>query len=346
MTAGEGRAPAGAALRPGSRLAGYRIERVLGRGGMGSVYEASQVSLERRVALKVISPELGADESFRERFRREARIAATVEHPNLLPVYEAGETRDGRLYISMRYVDGDDLESRLRRLGPLGAAEALAIFGQVAGALDAAHAAGLIHRDVKPANVLLEERRGAAYAYLADFGLAKELAGPPAGAKTRSLLGTVDYMAPEQVAGEGYGAGVDIYAFGGMVYRALTGSVPYRRDTSAATLVAHREAPVPRPTQRAPELPSAFDDLVARAMAKDPSSRAASAGELIHRVTRELEYAGMPVEGAEAPTVVDATGQASEPLRDGRSLILRTAMYIAVYAPIWVAAYLIGRYLL
>ena len=343
MTADEGFTQLGDELEPGARLAGYRIERLLGRGGMGSVYEATQVSLDRRVALKVISRRLGADESFRERFRRESRAAAAVEHPNLLPVYEAGDTPDGRLYLSMRFVDGSDLESRLRRLGPLGAAEVLSILGQIAGALDHAHAAGLIHRDVKPANVLLEERRGAVHAYLADFGLAKEIHAPTAHTETGKLLGTVDYLAPEQIAGEDYGAGVDIYAFGGMVYRALTGSVPYRRDTSAATLIAHREAPVPRPSERAPGLPAVFDELVARAMAKDPNRRAASAGELIAWATGALESAGEPVDPDETPTMVDLADEATEALGQERSPARKLFVYIAVYAPIWVAAYLLGR---
>jgi len=343
MTADEGSTQLGDELEPGSRLAGYRIERLLGRGGMGSVYEATQVSLDRRVALKVISRRLGADESFRERFRRESRAAAAVEHPNLLPVYEAGDTPDGRLYLSMRFVDGGDLESRLRRLGPLGAAEVLSILGQIAGALDHAHAAGLIHRDVKPANVLLEERRGAVHAYLADFGLAKEIHATTAHTETGKLLGTVDYLAPEQIAGEDYGPAVDVYAFGGVVYRALTGSVPYRRDTSAATLIAHREAPVPRPSERAPGLPVVFDELVARAMAKDPNRRAASAGELIAWATEALESAGEPVDPEETPTMVDLADEGTEVLGQERSPARKLFMYIAVYAPIWVAAYLLGR---
>jgi serine/threonine protein kinase len=345
MTAGE-ELPQGDDLAPGSRLGGYRIERALGGGGMGSVYEATQVSLERRVALKVISREFAADEGFRERFRREARAAAAVEHPNLLPVYEAGETDDGRLYISMRFVDGDDLESRLRRLGPLGPAEVLSILGQIAGALDHAHAAGLIHRDVKPANVLLEERNGAVHAYLADFGLAKDVRASTAHTDTGKLLGTVDYLAPEQIAGEDYGPGVDVYAFGGMVYRALTGSVPYRRDTAAATLIAHREAPVPRPSERAPGLPAVFDELVARAMAKDPRRRARSAGELIAWATEELENAGERVDADETPTLTDLDDDATEVLGDESSVGRELFVYIAVYALIWAAAYLLGRNLL
>lgn len=348
MTDGESPAPSvpGGKLEPDSVLGGYRIVSLLGRGGMADVYEATQRSLERRVALKVISAELSADEGFRERFRREARAAAAVEHPNLLPIYEAGELPDGRLYISMRYVEGHDLESRLRRLGPLGAGEVLPILGQVASALDAAHDAGLIHRDVKPANVLLEVRQGGLHAYLADFGLAREVIQHGAHTETGRLLGTVDYMAPEQLAGERYGASVDVYAFGGMVYRALTGSVPYERDTPAATLVAHREAPVPRPSERVPGLPAALDRLVARAMRKDPKLRAASAGGLMREAALELESSGIPVEGGESPTVVDAAQQATETLDHGRPRNRQLALYLAVYALIWAAAYLIGRNLL
>jgi len=307
---------------------------------MGSVYEATQLALERRVALKVIAAGLARDESFRDRFRREARAAAAVEHPNLLPVYEAGEA-DDRIYISMRYVDGTDLESRLRRLGPLGPAEVLSILGQVAAALDHAHAAGLVHRDVKPANVLLEERHGAVHAYLTDFGLVRDAREAPALTETGKLLGTVDYLAPEQAAGEDYDARVDVYAFGGMVYRSLTGSVPYRRDSAAATLIAHREAPVPLPSERAPGLPAVFDEVVARAMAKDPHRRADSAGGLMTWAARQLDSAGADVTPDEAPTLIE--GQTPDGDPGGRRAAPKLYVYIAVYALIWVAAYLLGR---
>lgn len=328
---------------PGSLLGGYRIERMLGRGGMGSVFEANQLALERRVALKLISAELSFDEGFRERFRREARVSAAVEHPNLLPIYEAGELDGGRLYISMRYVDGHDLETRLRRLGPLGAGEVLAILGQIASALDAAHGAGLIHRDVKPANVLLEARQGGVHAYLADFGLAREAVRLGGHTETGSVLGTVDYMAPEQLAGERYGPGVDVYAFGGVVYRSLTGLVPYKRETPTATLLAHREAPVPRPSERVPGLAPALDRLVARAMAKDPRERAGSAGELMREATLELQSEGVRVEDAESPTLLDGAEGATTAHIESPPLIRSTLLYIAVYALIWAAAYLIGR---
>lgn len=349
----------GEGLPSGSEVGGYRIERLLGRGGMGAVYEATQLSLQRRVALKVIAPRLSADEAFRARFRREARAAAAVEHPNLLPIHEAGELPEGALFIAMRLVDGGDLESRLRAIGPLGAGEALPLLGQLADALDGAHAAGLIHRDVKPANVLLEQRRGGVHAYLTDFGLVKDVESSTLGhTDTGQLLGTVDYMAPEQIAGEDYGAGVDVYAFGALAYRALTGSVPYRRETVAATLVAHREAPIPVASERSPGLPPAFDRLVGRAMAKDPDWRARSAGELMRELAEQLSAgAEEAVRPDESPTVADgpqSTARADAPPQttptraiesDGGkpSLIRQTVIYAAAFTPIWVVAYIIGR---
>ncbi len=183
--------------RVGSELAGYRLEAVLGRGGMGVVYRALELALDRNVALKILSPELAEDQRFRERFLTESRLAASIDHPNVIPVYDAGEAA-GELYIAMRYVEGSDLK-KLLAAGPLPAEETVSVVSQVAGALDAAHERGLVHRDVKPSNVLLDER---GHVYLADFGLSRRLGEPGAALGATQSLGTVDYVAPEQIRGE------------------------------------------------------------------------------------------------------------------------------------------------
>jgi serine/threonine-protein kinase len=271
---------------------------------MGEVFEATQLSLGRKVALKVVASELSADRAFVERFRREARAAAAIEHPNILPVYETGETDDGRLYMAMRLVRGGDLASRLREEGRLTTAEALRVLGQIAEALDAAHDNGLIHRDVKPANVLLEQGKGGrTVAYLADFGLAKaDTLAPPTSAAyhTRSghVVGTVDYMAPEQVRGEDLDHRADVYAFGCLLFTALTGAPPFRRESDYDTMTAHLNEPVPVPSRMVAGVPAALDKVVARAMAKDPWSRAHSAGAL-------MRWAGaQPTGAASAPVAV------------------------------------------
>ena len=268
-------------LRQGERFAGCRIESVAGRGGMGVVYRATELRLQRRVALKVVAPEGVADSDFTERFGREVRMAASIDHPNIVPVYGAGE-EDGRLYLVMRYVDGTDLHALVRRAGALEPARAAAIVAQVAAGLDAAHAAGLVHRDVKPANVLLT-RTGAApgtdHVYLTDFGLTVEVASGSRMTTTGHWIGSVDYMAPEQLRAEDVDARTDVYALGGVLFAALTGEAPFRRDTVPQTIAAQLNDPPPRPTDIAPVDP-AFDAVVARALAKDPAQRYRSAGDL------------------------------------------------------------------
>lgn len=269
------------------RIGGFDVGRPIARGGMGEVFEATQLSLGRQVALKVVAAELSADRAFVERFRREARAAAAIEHPNILPVYETGETEDGRLYMAMRLVRGGDLASRLREEGRVTPAEALRLLGQIADALDAAHDNGLIHRDVKPANVLLEKGKGGrTVAYLADFGLAKADTLAPATSAafhTRSghVVGTVDYMAPEQVRGERLDRRADVYAFGCLLFTALTGAPPFRRESDYDTMTAHVNEPVPVPSRVVTGVPASLDKVVFRALAKDPESRAHSAGALM-----------------------------------------------------------------
>src|SRR2546423_101582 len=217
-------------LSVGAEFAGCRIEGVAGRGGMGVVYRATQLALDRLVALKVIAPDLARDEAFRARFQREARLAASIEHSNILPVYEAGE-RDGVLFLASRYVEGTDLRALLDRGGPLGPARAAELLAPVALALHAAHQRGLVHRDVKPANVLIASPGDAEreHVYLTDFGIARgegKAAGEMTVTRTGMFVGTLDYMAPEQMTGERGDARSDIYSFGCMLFQMLAGPRP------------------------------------------------------------------------------------------------------------------------
>jgi streptogramin lyase len=269
----------GADPRIGTELAGYRIEALLGRGGMSVVYLAEDLALGRKVALKLMAPQLAEDRGFRERFRRESRLAASLDHPNVIPIYEAGEA-EGLLFIAMRYVDGTDLRSVLVSEGALAPARALAILSQVAEALDAAHARRLVHRDVKPSNVLLAGPAEREHVYLADFGLTKTVSD---GEELQSLQlsGTADYLSPEQIAESSSGASSDVYSLGCVLYECLTGRVPYPREQELAVLWAHVDEAPPRPSEVLPQLPRALDDVIARALAKEPDDRYRSAGELV-----------------------------------------------------------------
>jgi len=263
----------------GSQIAGHRLDGVAGRGGMGVVYKATQLRLNRLVALKLIAADLAADPSFRERFEHESEIAAQIEHPHVIPLYEAGE-EDGQLYITMRYVEGTDLRAMIERQGALRPEIAANILAQVCGALDAAHARGLVHRDIKPANVLIAGTQDEPYAYLTDFGLTKQAASTGGMTKTGMFVGTLDYIAPEQLTGGPVDARADVYALGCMLYQMLTGRVPYVRDTEPAKMYAHMSEPPPSLREGAPHVPVAFDEVIARAMAKDPEERYPSAGDL------------------------------------------------------------------
>ncbi len=262
-------------LQAGDVFAGYRVTGVAGRGGMGVVYEAQQLDLQRPVALKLIATPLARDEAFRERFVRESRAAAAIDHPNVIPVYSAGED-DGRLYLAMRFVDGEDLRSLVQREGPLAPARAASIIAQIGSALDAAHARGLVHRDIKPANVLLDRD----HAYLTDFGLTKRLTGETTMTGSGRWVGTLGYIAPEQIRGEGVDARADVYALGCLLFYVLTGVAPYRRDSDEATLYAHLNDAAPDARALAPEVPEALAEVVARALEKDPDDRYLSAGDL------------------------------------------------------------------
>ena len=257
---------------PGDVFVDHRIEGLAGRGGMGVVYRATQLGLERTVALKVITPALAQEEDFRRRFVAESKAAASIEHPNVIPVYYAGE-REGVLFIVMRYIDGPDLRALVRVGGQLDPERAAHVVAQVGAALDAAHGHGLVHRDVKPANVLLGQDD---HAYLTDFGLTKRTATTADGAVSRAggWVGTLGYVAPEQIRGERVDARTDVYALGCVLVHALTGSAPYVRDSDEATLWAHLNAPPPTDAL-APE----FAPVVERALSKDPADRYPSAGD-------------------------------------------------------------------
>ncbi len=263
-------------LAPGTVVAGYRIESLVGRGGMGVVYRAIQLDLERVVALKVIAPELLDDDDVRARFLTEARAAASVDHPNVIPVHAAGED-DGVAYIAMRFVAGDDLRALVRYGGPFDPAGAAAIVAQAAAALDAIHRAGFVHRDVKPANLLVDRD---SHVYLTDFGLAKAVFTRTGGTRTGQWVGTLDYVSPEQIRGGRIDARADVYALGGVLHFALTGRVPFDREGDEAKLWAQLSAPPPVPSAVRRGLPAQFDLAVARAMAKEPDERYPSAGDL------------------------------------------------------------------
>ena len=266
-----------ATLSTGQVVGGHRIEGVAGRGGMGVVYRATDLALNRVVALKLIAPELAEDPEFRQRFKRESEIAASLDHPNVIPIYHAGE-EEGLLYVTMRFVDGTDLRELIAQQGRLEPARAARIVTQVATALDAAHARGLVHRDIKPANVLIGGN--GEHAYLTDFGLTKQASSQTGLTKTGMMVGTLDYIAPEQLQGQPVDARADIYALGCVLYQAVTGQVPFPRDTEPAKMWAHMGEPPPRATAVAPRLPAQFDEVITRSMAKQPDDRYLSAGDL------------------------------------------------------------------
>jgi serine/threonine protein kinase len=291
-------------LSAGDEFAGYRIERRLGRGGMGILYLAVEPGLDRRVALKLIAPEAAAEEVFAKRFAEESRIAASIEHPNVVPIYAAGE-EDGVPFIAMRYVAGSDLSQRIAREGRLAPEQAVALIAEVGNGLDAIHAAGLVHRDVKPANVLLSGG-GADHAYITDFGVARNVATQSGLTQTGRFVGTLDYVAPEQISGTAIDARVDVYALGCLLFKLLTGEVPFPREGEAARLYAHLNDPPPAPSLYAPEVSMALDDVVARAMSKLPGDRYPSAGDLGRAAVAALSGAPVTV-----PEHTVATGAAA-----------------------------------
>ncbi len=272
----------GIELSDGDEFAGYRIERRLGRGGMGILYLAVEPGLERRVALKLIAPEAAADEVFARRFAEESRIAASIEHPNVVPIYAAGEEA-GVPYIAMRYVAGADLARRLVREGRLAPQVAVELIAQIGNGLDAIHAAGLVHRDVKPANVLLSGGDGADHAYITDFGVARNVATESGLTQTGRFVGTLDYVAPEQISGGAIDARVDVYALGCLLFKLLTGEVPFPKDGEAARLY--------RPPQR-----PAAGALALRARGLDGARRRRDQGD-VEEPRRSLPLGRRPRSG-------------------------------------------------
>lgn len=288
---------AGSALAPGTTVAGYRVEALIGRGGMGAVYRVSEEGLGRKVALKVIAPELAQDERFRERFLRESRIAASLDHPHVIPIYQAGD-EDGLLFLAMRYVEGTDLARLVAEGGALEPRRTLDLLSQVAEALDAAHEKGLVHRDVKPSNVLIAESAGREHCYLGDFGLTKRSGSLSGVTAAGEIVGTLEYVAPEQITGDPLDERSDVYSLGCVLYECLTGQAPFPRATDVALLWAHvHEEPTP-PSQARPELPKELDTVLARALAKEPGRRYRSAGELVAATTSALRLGDLSVPAA------------------------------------------------
>jgi serine/threonine protein kinase len=290
----------------GTVLAGHRIEEKVGRGGMGVVYRARHCRLDRVVALKVIAPELLDDELVRRRFLEEAVVAAAVEHPNVVPVHDAGEA-DGIAYIAMHYVQGADL--RALACGPdrLSPVRAAGIVAEIGDALDAIHAAGYVHRDVKPRNVLVG-RDG--HAYLSDFGLARAIAEDAGATRTGHWVGTVDYAAPEQIQGRRSDARTDVYGLGCLLFFALTGRPPFAGETLEAKLWAHLSEAPPAPSELCAGIPVAFDAVIGHALAKDPAERFTAAGELGRAAVRAAADAP-PLRARPCPVVAALPAEAA-----------------------------------
>lgn len=288
----------------GKQIASYLVESEIGRGGMAVVYRAKDLRLDRTVALKLLAPELARNDTFRQRFSHESRVAAAIDHPHIVPVFEAGET-DGILYIAMRYVAGQDLRALLDRKGPLSVQAAGRIAAQVASALDAAHDHDLVHRDVKPGNILVAAGTDSdhpEHVYLTDFGLTKKSLSLTGFTTVGQFVGTLDYVAPEQISGRPVDGRCDVYSLACVVYESMAGAPPFQRDDDMALLWAHQYDPPPPLTAQRPDLPSAVDDVLAKALAKSPDDRFDSCLEFV----TALRVAGTAQEaGGHAPTRLD-----------------------------------------
>ena len=275
----------------GTVLAGFRVESLIGQGATGAVYLAADTRTGQRVALKLLTPELSEDERFRQRFMREAELAASLDHPHVVPIESFGE-EDGRLYLAMAYVEGYDLRELLRRDGPLEAARTMNLIAQVADALDAAHAADLVHRDIKPANILVSTLADGEHTFVCDFGLARHVSSVSSLTGDRGFVGTLDYVPPEQIAGQPVDGRADVYSLGCVIYECLTGERPFERESELALVYAHLNDAPPRVTDLRPELPEALDGVIATTLAKEPDERFASCGELVEAARAAL--AGKP----------------------------------------------------
>ena len=300
--------------RLGTEIAGYRIEERIGRGGMGVVYRAQHMNLQRRAAIKIIAPEFADTKGFRSRFIREARIAAALQHPNIVTVYDAGQSGQ-TLYIAMQFIRGSDLAAILNEEGRLRPYRAIDVCRQVASALDAAHGMALIHRDVKPGNVLIEGRR----AYLTDFGLTKRSGGSKSGlTQAGELVGTIHYVAPEQIEGGDVDARTDVYSLACLLFHCLTGHVPFERETDVAVIYAHLSETPPKLTDVRPELPAGLDAVIAKGLDKSPDRRFQSCSDLMSAARVVIDAAGPLADtvpgrgvpaGGDAPDVATAIGR-------------------------------------
>jgi Protein kinase domain len=337
----------------GSEVAGYRIDGILGRGGMGVVYRGTDERLGRSVAVKVIAPERAADGTFRRRFLEESRAAAAIDHPHVLPVYGAGE-QDGTLYLVTRLVDGPDLAKLLEQEGALGIDRTLSICDQVGAALDAAHAKGLTHRDVKPGNVLVarDPGSGGEFCYLTDFGLAHRVDRQTRLTTSGQLVGTLDYVAPEQIRGDAVDGRADLYALGAMFYECVTGEPPFLRDSQPALLYAHLNDPPPRISEQHGGAPPALDPVVDRALAKSPQDRFATGAEFLAAAravladdpsTAHMAAAKTAVSAREAPAGDLGAGGAGESGRSRRRRILIAGAVTVVVAAAIAAVLLASR---
>jgi serine/threonine protein kinase len=288
----------------GAQIAGYRVEREIGRGGMAVVYCARDLRLDRTVALKLLAPELARNDTFRRRFTHESRVAAAIDHPHIVPIFEAGEM-DGVLYIAMRYVSGLDLRALLDRDGPLPVATALRIAAQVASALDAAHEHDLVHRDVKPGNILVARGTDSdhpEHVYLTDFGLTKKSLSLTGFTEVGEFVGTLDYVAPEQISGRPVDGRCDLYSLACVVYETLAGGPPFQRDEDMALLWAHQYDQPPALSERQPGISSAVDGVLAKALAKVPADRYGSCLEFVAALRATASGVGR---GSHPPTQVD-----------------------------------------
>ena len=299
----------------GDEFAGYRVRSVLGRGGMSVVYQAENLRLSSIIALKVLAPELASDDVFRARFLEESRIAASLNHPNVIPIYDMG-SQDDLLYIAMRYVSGTDMRQMIKKRGRILPATALFLVGQAARALDAAHRKGLVHRDVKPGNLLIERGSDEAdpdHVYLADFGITKHAMSRSGLTSTGQFLGTIDYVAPEQIRGTSVLGLADQYSLGCVLYECLTGRVPFEKDLDAAIIWAHVEETPTMPTVLRPELPPQIDEVFGRVLAKRPDERYGSCREFVEAARMALGVYGQGTEASLAYGATTAGPQAGAP---------------------------------
>ncbi|HYU60655.1 MAG TPA: protein kinase [Solirubrobacterales bacterium] len=330
-------------LPPGERFGDFEILSVAGQGGMGVVYRARQVSLGRVVALKIISPQIASSEDFARRFAYESRLAASIDHPHVVSIFSSGQV-GGRSFIAMQWIDGVSLHSMLANDQPLAPDRAVLIVSQIAGALDSAHAAGLIHRDVKPGNILVRSIGGRDHAYLTDFGIARRSGAEVTElTKTGETVGTIGYMAPEQIRGESPDGRADLYSLGCVLFECLTGHPPFERDSQPAMMFAHVSDERPRPSGLRPELGDRFDAVTVRAMALEPQDRYQTGTELADAVLaagRGEAVGAAPTQAATAAGHPPPSGRESGPAASGSEAATRRVAGPRRSALLWIGAVL------